>query len=282
MFNDIFSIGPVTFHMYGLMSAIGILAAYFFAEHRAKKENLDTDGIIYFVIACLVAGYIGSKLLYFCTILPQVLEDPSIIKDSITGGWVVYGGIIGGMIGGGLYCKKKGLPSWKYFDLGLTAMALAQGFGRIGCLCAGCCYGVETKSALSIVFTNSAYAPNGVHLVPTQIASSLFDFLLFFVMLLYFEHKQKNDGEVTGIYLIAYSLGRFGIEFLRGDLERGAVGALSTSQFIALFTFALGIIIFFKRRKAESPMESAETARDMEEEQTTEQDLQEGQMPLNK
>lgn len=253
MHNDLFTIGPFTFHLYGLMSAIGILAAYFFIEHRAKKKGLAFERAFGLLIYCLIFGYLGSKLLYFLTILPRIIEDPSLILRSLTDGWVVFGGILGGIFGGYIYCKKRQLPAWSFFDIGLTGVALAQGFGRVGCFFAGCCYGCETSSPFHTTFIDSQFAPNGVPLVPTQILSSAFDFLLFFFLLAYDGRGKKNAGEVTGLYLILYSLGRFVIEFWRGDLARGAVGALSTSQFISIFTFIAGVVIFVKRRKNGTP-----------------------------
>lgn len=51
------------------------------------------------------------------------------------------------------------------------------------------------------------------------------------------------------LYLMFYSAGRFVLEYFRGDLERGSVGALSTSQFISVFTFILGVVIFVARTR---------------------------------
>ncbi len=261
MYNDLFSIGSLTVHTYGVMTAVGILAAYFSMEYRTKKAGLDANRIFALVIWCLVFGYACSKLLYIITILPELAADPSIFRSAVSGGWVIYGGILGGILGGYLYCRWRKLPAWKYFDLGMTSVVLAQGFGRLGCFFAGCCYGAETDSALSIVFRHSDYAPNGVHLIPTQLYSSIFDFLLFFFLLIYHKRWKKKDGEVLGLYLIIYSAGRFFIEFFRGDLERGGIGPLSTSQFIGLFTLAAGVIIFILRRRSKTP-EIAETASD--------------------
>ena len=56
--------------------------------------------------------------------------------------------------------------------------------------------------------------------------------------------KKKADGQVAGLYLIIYSVGRFIIEFFRGDIERGQIGILSTSQFISIFIFAAGILLY--------------------------------------
>ena len=172
MYNDLLTIGPVTIHGYGLMTAVGILAAYFSAEYRAKKKGLDADKVFGLVICCVVLGYICSKLLYIITVLPDILADPSLFLSSLANGWVVLGGILGGILGGYLYCRWKKLPAWKFFDVGLASVALAQGFGRIGCFLAGCCYGAETSGPLAVTFTHSDFAPNGVPLVPTQLISS--------------------------------------------------------------------------------------------------------------
>jgi phosphatidylglycerol:prolipoprotein diacylglycerol transferase len=131
----------------------------------------------------------------------------------------------------------------EYFDLVMPQIALAQGIGRIGCFLAGCCYGKETDSRLSLVFHESEYAPNGVRLIPTQLYSAAFDIGLFAALLL-IDRKKKADGQVAGAYLVLYSVGRFLIEFFRGDLERGTIGVLSTSQFIAIFLFLAGILVF--------------------------------------
>ena len=59
----------------------------------------------------------------------------------------------------------------------------------------------------------------------------------------------KKERTVSGCYLIFYSTGRFILEFFRGDLERGSVGVLSTSQFISIFIFAIGAAILFTGKK---------------------------------
>ena len=123
-----------------------------------------------------------------------------------------------------------------------TSVGLGQAFGRLGCLMAGCCYGRETDSWFSITFQESPFAPNGVALIPTQIMSSVADFLNFAILLVVAK-KAKSDGQVAGMYLILYSIGRFFLECFRGD-PRGSVGALSTSQFIAIFILAVGIAVY--------------------------------------
>lgn len=248
MYNDLFSIGRFTVHTYGLMIAIGIIMAYVVAERRAKKQGLEYEKVFDLVLWCVIFGFLGAKILYIITIFPTVIKDPMMIITTFGDGWVIYGGIIFGILGAYLFCRRNKFSALTYFDLALPSVALAQGFGRIGCFFAGCCYGHETSSPLSITFHNSDFAPNGVALIPTQLISSGLDFINFFILIT-FNKKKKADGQVAALYLILYSAGRFILEFFRGDIERGSVGPLSTSQFIAIFMFAAGVILMVAATK---------------------------------
>jgi phosphatidylglycerol:prolipoprotein diacylglycerol transferase len=250
--------------MYGVMTAVGIISAYFLASHRMKKRNMPErkiDEIFGLAIFVIIFGYLCSKLLYIVTIIPYLIDGTMTLAGAITGGWVIYGGIFGGILGGLIYCKWKKLDFWEYTDVIVPPVAFAQGCGRIGCFFAGCCYGVETDSSwFYLEFSNSSFAPNHVHLVPTQLIMSAGDFLLYFFLLWYEKKVQKREGEVIGVYLMIYSIGRFIVEFFRGDTIRGQVGVLSTSQFIGIFAAIAGVIILVNRRKRGTTLEEAAAA----------------------
>ena len=248
MKNELLTIGPFTVYGYGLMIAIGIVAGCLTAEYRARKQGLDSEQIFPMILWCLVGGFLCAKLLFWITEWKSIAQDPGFMMETLSSGFVVFGGIIGGILTGFLYCRIKGLIFFKYADVILPSVALAQGFGRIGCFLAGCCYGKETESFFSVIFQNSEYAPNHVALIPTQLYSSGLDFLHFLLLLLIARNK-KEDGQVTACYLIFYSIGRFVIEFFRGDIIRGSVGILSTSQFISIFTGIAGIVLLIRIRK---------------------------------
>ena len=239
MINDI-QIGPITIHMYGIMIAIGVCLAVIVSSYRAKKKGMDED-IIYNILVCsLVGGFLGTRILYYFTVLPEIVKDPSILWN-FREGYVVYGGIIGGVLGNIIYFKKVKKAFLPYFDLIIPQVALAQAIGRIGCFFAGCCYGRETDLPIAITYTQSQYAPNNVSLMPTQLISSLGDFCIF-VFLIFYSRRKKADGTVGAMYCILYSIGRFFVEFLRNDY-RGNVGILSTSQFIAIACLGAGIAL---------------------------------------
>jgi len=255
MYNDWLTIGPITIHGYGVMIAIGILAAFWLADRQAKKAGLSVDITDNLVFVCLFVGYAFSKLTYVLINFQEFLKHPWTVLGS--GGWVVYGGILGGILGAYVYCHIKKVRFLDYFNLLIPEVALAQAFGRIGCFFAGCCYGVETHGSVGVTFPVNSLAPSGVPLVPTQLMSSLGDFIIFLITYRVFtQDGGKNRLDTGAVYLVLYSAGRFFIEFFRGDIERGFIGNLSTSQFIAIFVFAAGIILLVRnhRKKPQSDM----------------------------
>lgn len=239
MHNDFITIGSFTIHGYGLMIAIGIIAALIVATHRAKRVHLNSDHVASLLIWCLIGGFLGAKLLYWITQLNNIIHNPKLLLN-LTDGFVVFGGILGGILIGYLYCRVKKLNFMAYFDLIIPSVALAQGFGRIGCFLADCCYGTETSIWMGVVFPEASFALSGVSLVPIQLIASGLDFILFFVLVV-FARMKKVDGQVAALYLLLYSVGRFILEFFRGDIVRGSVGVLSTSQFIAIMVCVISI-----------------------------------------
>ncbi len=241
----LFEIFNIKINTYGAMIALGIIAAVLLLSYRGKKLGYDEDQLLDMSIVAVISGLIGAKLLYLVTDIDDLSNNLSSWKDVIQGGLVVYGGIAGGALGVFIFCRRRKLDIYQMLDLVVPSVSLAQGFGRIGCFFAGCCYGKETSQFFGVKFNNSIYAPSGVKLIPTQLFSSGFDFLLA-AFLLWYSRKERERGKVFALYIIIYSVGRFFVEFLRGDKYRGFVGDLSTSQFISIFTFLIGILLFFK------------------------------------
>lgn len=249
MFNDWFSIGPLTVHGYGVMIAVGILAASWLAIKLCKEYKLDYENIDSFIIFVIVIGYAFSKLTYCLTVFDQFLSDPLSVLGS--GGWVVYGGILGGLLAALIWCKWKKWKFMDYFQVLMPCVSLAQGFGRIGCFFAGCCGGAVTDAWYGIQFPATSLAWNTAQkIIPTQLLSSAGDFLIF-AFLMYNLKKGKHPEDTGAWYLILYSVGRFLIEFLRGDLIRGGIGPFSTSQFISLFVVVLGAYMIWNRQRKE-------------------------------
>ena len=242
MKTDLFSIGSLTVHGYGLMIGIGFILAMLLAEYRAKRLGLREEAIIDITIIAGISGFLGAKLLYVIVEFDEFIKNPKAVLGSA--GFVVYGGIIAGVLCCMLYCKVKKLNFMEYFDLVMPEIALAQGFGRIGC---------------GVIFPVGSQAPAGVKLIPTQLISAGADFLHMIILLVIAynysftagrkkgKSKYLPAGDIGYIYMILYGIGRFLIEFLRNDY-RGEVGFLSTSQFISIFFVicGVGLLVFNK------------------------------------
>lgn len=250
MKNIICSIGPLTIYGYGLMIGIGVLLCILMGMMRAKKHGLKEDAVIDIAIYGLLVGFLGAKLLFIIVEWKTFIKDPMSVLG--TEGFVVYGGISAGVLAAIVYCRIKKLVFLEYFDLLSASIALAQGFGRIGCFLAGCCYGRETDSFLGVVFPAGCMAPAGVKVLPTQLFSSAGDFAIMAFLIWHYK-RRKYVGDTGFSYMLVYGIGRFFIEMLRND-SRGAVGMLSTSQFISIFIVAAAILLLYRNRRMGTPV----------------------------
>lgn len=242
---DLFSIGNFTIHTYGLMIAIGIILAVIVGMKRAPKKELVSEEVLNIAIVCVVFGFIGAKLLFVLENFREFLESPlSVIGSS---GFVVYGGIVIGLVCVFIYCRLiKKISFLRYIDLIFPELSLAQAFGRLGCFFAGCCYGHETDAWWGVVFPEGSFAPAGVSLIPTQLISSAGDFAIMIILML-FSKRAKKVGDVSALYLLLYGIGRFLVEFLRENTQ-GWFGPLTTAQFTSVIFVAVSVVFFIRNR----------------------------------
>ena len=268
-----FQMGNIVGYSYGLMIGIGALLAIFVSEWRAKRRGLDGELVFSAAVWGLLAGLLGAKLTFIISNIKLLFTNPSYVLG--TNGFTVYGGVVLGIIVGGLIVKRKKVDVPVYLDLVIPQIALAQGFGRIGCFLAGCCYGKPTDSHFGVVFPVEAIAHSGIPLIPTQLISAAGDFLIFAILLLlsYFatDYLKVRKGEeelldkdavtkklrlfqplsMSGMYLILYGIGRFAIEFLRADPRRTALG-LTSNQYVSIVFVIAGLaLIFYGYKRAQ-------------------------------
>lgn len=239
MYNDLFTIGKITVHTYGLCTGLGIMAALFLATARCKKKNLSDDIVYGILLFGVFFGYIASKTTFVLVEFDSFIKNPIMFLSQT--GFVVMGGLIGGFLAAWIYCAVKKVRFVDYLDLCAPSIAIAQCIGRIGCFFAGCCYGRQTDAWYGIAFSHSDFAPNHVKLIPTQLFSAGLDLLNMFLLLVV-ASKTKKKGLVGALYITLYSIGRFLLEYLRAD-ERGNVGKLSTSQAGSIATLVIGLIV---------------------------------------
>lgn len=154
-------------------------------------------------------------------------------------GNIFYGCMIFGTISFIILSKAFQLNPLDVLDICASLLPLGQAIGRIGCFFNGCCYGIEYAGPFAVNYPiNGGYKS----IFPTWFCESIFCFILFLFLQKILPHMRR--GTITSIYLLAYSVFRFFIEFLRGDAIRGKILFFSTSQFLSLFVFVFGIFIF--------------------------------------
>ncbi len=255
----LFHIGSFGIPSMGFCILIGTIAAMCLCYYAKRYTNLDWNNeILDGVIWAVIGGFIGMKVLYWIVtpdVFLSVVRNPTWkgVWDLITSGMVFYGGLLGGIVGLLLLCKKKRRNFFTFADLIVPCFCLAHAGGRIGCLLVGCCYGVaEGQACLAGLHTyHGTFAVtylNGVHRLPVPLMESLFLILLSAVLVVLLK-TNKHRGTVTAWYLILYSVWRFVIEYFRGDEVRGIYGPFSTSQWIGIAIFIAGVVILVLSRK---------------------------------
>ena len=244
---------------YSIMFLIGALLSGYIACKLVKKQGQDDNDMIVLLLVSSVGVFIGGHLLYGITNIKKLYlfiihigNTPNIktfflALADIFGGSVFYGGLIGGIIAGYIYIKKKKLSYDIFSDIVATIIPLFHFFGRIGCFLVGCCYGIE--SHIGFTYEHALIeSANHINRFPIQLVEASYNLCIFILLYILYK-KNKLKGKILGLYLVLYPIGRFIFEFFRGDEYRGFLFGLSTSQIISIFLFIFGIFLLFKREK---------------------------------
>lgn len=242
-----------TFSAYQLASLVGILVMIYFGYRTADRRGMDPIAVLNMTLLGFIGMYVGGKLLYGLTnlsYLQEGLAEATSFKAGFVvlvkgfGGMVFYGGLLGAMAVYAFCVRRKRL-SVEYIDLGILLVPLFHFFGRIGCFLGGCCYGIECKFGITYHHSDIPQA-NGVPRLPVQLLEAAFNLVLFFVLYGFFR-KKKHSSWLLSIYLYAYPIFRFVIEFFRGDAHRGIYGGLSTSQWVSLALLLVNTVVVLRR-----------------------------------
>lgn len=250
-----------TITIYPVMALIGVFVSGIFACKQAVKLGLDDNDMICVLLFCAIGALLGGHMLYGLLQLPVMLQTfrtlfsqgfSQAFWDGLIqtfGGSVFYGGLLGAMVTGGLYYKKKGFPP-VFADLTAMVAPLFHTFGRIGCFLGGCCYGIPCD--FGFIYTQNPIAmANGVRRFPVQLLEALFCFCLFLLLFSLFR-RGRCKNRLLALYLGIYSVGRFFLEYLRGDDYRGFLWGLSTSQLISILLLS-GVLFYLVAARHKKP-----------------------------
>lgn len=244
-------------HWYGLLWFFGIFVSALIAVIITDKEKIHRYDIAYSAVYTMIAATIGAKLLFLIVSLEFIIKNNVPFVELFKGGFVFYGGLIGGVIGLWIYCKQFKIHFTTFADFYAVVLPFGHAFGRIGCLISGCCCGLPYDGPLSIEYTHYGAVVLNTPLFPIQLVEAALLVMIFIVLLiLYF--KKVRCGIVTALYMILYSIMRFILEFFRGDVGRGHLLDISTSQWISLALFIIGIVTLVKSLKTKNEQLIAE------------------------
>ena len=248
-----------TIGMYSLLALVGAVAVVIFFVINKKRTGFDAFDLSLFLLIIVAGLLIGGHLLYGITQYNLIFLAFSKIgqisfKDFVTviaaafSGNVFYGGLIGSFVALAIYLKVRKLGADKnrsILDVYSCSVPLFHAFGRIGCFLGGCCYGIE--SSFGFTAHGNEFSPdvNDVNRFPVQLLESFLNVLLF-VALVIVLRKGLLRGNIIWLYGLIYSVIRFSDEFLRGDVIRGFVLGLSTSQWISIFIFVLSTAMLIR------------------------------------
>lgn len=272
MHSDWFHVGPLTVHWYGVMMALGFLAALanwsWLGRRSGRGFNYCSD-LLFWVMVC---GVIGARAAYVALEWPSYRQDPMAILRIDQGGLVFYGGFLFAGLSLALFARLHRESFVDLLDFVITSVPLAHAFGRVGCFLNGCCYGMVCHGPMGVQFprgsppwyghyTRGLVAPDAplslpVH--PVQLYEAAFN-LAFYGLLLWQYRGRRRVGSTAALYLVVYAAGRFVLELVRDD-ERGSVGWFSTSQLVSLGLLALGLGVGLWSRKAGEACASRQTS----------------------
>jgi phosphatidylglycerol:prolipoprotein diacylglycerol transferase len=229
----LFQFGRLVLPTYGFLVALGTVLSLFLLLRTARLLALDIDKIWNVALLAIVNALVGGNILLFLFRWPRY------------GLGVVLAEVALATVTGVVYADRLALPIRRTADAFAPSLALGNAVASIGCLEAGCDYGTPARVPWAVIFNDPAAAPGtplGVPLHPTQLYTSLLQFLLL-VFLLWLLHRPHHDGEILGAWLFLSGLSSSLLTFLRGD------GVVAT-QFIGAVMVLGGGLLWLHRQPA--------------------------------
>jgi phosphatidylglycerol---prolipoprotein diacylglyceryl transferase len=258
----VFNIGPLPLTGFGIAVVVSFIVAQMISETMMRMRGGDPTPVADQVLGAVIGGLLGAKL-YFVIVLGNY--------DAMwtRGGFVFWGGLIGGGIGVLLVGYLKKIPIWRTMEIAAPAIAAAYSVGRTGCWAVGDDYGRPWNGPLAVQFPEG-YPPStagvmaqefgvvfppgtdpatlvAVH--PTQIYEVAMAFVMFVVLWRLRLHAHR-EGWLFGVYCVLAGIERFVVEFFRAKDDSLGFG-LTIAQMIAIAFVALGITVMTLRRGPE-------------------------------
>ena len=248
MYPVLFQFGPITIYSYGVMMALGFIAAGWVLGKELQRRGKDPNLASTFVLWAAISGLIGARLLFLIEEWQAFLNDPWPLL--FTGaGFVWYGGLIGGIVGVTLCIYRYSLSWGEMMDAVAPSISLGHGIGRLGCHFAGDGdWGPTTTLPWGVAYPNAIVGwdfPPGVRVHPTPVYETT-AYLLVFAFLWSRRTKSPEPGTQFGWYLVLASTARFFLEFVR--VNPPWLFGLSQAQLLSIVLVSAGAFLLVRGR----------------------------------
>ena len=255
-----FTVFGVDIYWYAICILTGSVLAILYAYKMAPKFGLDADKLMDVVIVGYIAGIVGARAYYVLYSWGDYKNNLLEIFNLRNGGLAIYGGIIGAIAIGSLYCKKIRFPLYATYDIVGLGFLIGQTFGRWGNFFNQEAFGSNTSlpwgmysqgthaylsSQKGILGSAGIVVDPASPVHPCFLYESLWCLAGFLIIHNYIKHR-KFDGQLFLMYIAWYGAGRFIIEGLRTDSLM--LGSFRVSQLVALACVAVGVALIFAIR----------------------------------
>ncbi|TDA70242.1 MAG: prolipoprotein diacylglyceryl transferase [Clostridia bacterium] len=237
----LFHLGPLPLHTYGVMLALGVLAAIYVIRREARRKHLDDDRVLDFVFWALVLGILGARVGFIIFAdLGYYWQNPLAFFRLQDGGLSIHGAITGGVVAGLLFARRTGISFWRLADVVAPGLALGIAIGRVGCDVFGRPMTGEWFWGVPV---------NGQLLHPAQVYEFLLDYLLF-LYLWWRRGRISYDGQLFLHFVLLYAAVRGVVEFVRyNPLVWGPFSVAHVASIVfMLAAFVLAVLL--RRRRA--------------------------------
>ena len=229
----------LSFSLYSLIISLSIIIGLIFVYINLKEENFSKEQLFYLTIYCLIGIFFGAKYFdYFINI--KTYKSFNLLSLGLSS----YGAIIGILIMLFIFSKQFKKDLFKILYLTIPSMPLIYGIGKIGCFLAGCCYGIEYKGPLNIVYKYSNSAPKGIKLFPIQIIEAIVFIIIFIIF--YKKRKNTNKKKSVGELFIACGTAKFLLDFFR---HTHMYQLISINQITSIVFIGIGLSLMLSKKK---------------------------------
>lgn len=245
-------LGFIQIYWYSIFLFVGVFFASIMILRETKKQNINQDFIINLIFYGVIFGLIGARLYYVAFNLDYYLKYPLEILEVWNGGLAIHGGILFGLLTVIIYTKKYHAKTLKVLDILVVGLILGQAIGRWGNFFNGEAYGgittLENLQRLGIPqFLIDGMYINGAYHHPAFLYESIWSLFGFFALLIVRRYKYLKNGQLTGVYLIWYSIGRLIIEGMRTDSLM--LGNFRVAQIVSIGLIIVGILMLIFCKK---------------------------------